>query len=329
MDWSKITSGKPTTLSGYGITDGQPLDTTLTALAAVATSADLLIYATGTDTFATTTLTAAGRALIDDASAAAQRTTLGLGTAALETVGTAAGQIPKVGDFGLGYVNAAAETDLNTTLIGKCSWFRYGGATANPPTGLNGSGVGMNFGRLATGVNDAQLAIDINGRMAVRANTSGTWSSWFMVYTANNPIAYNTTTATAANVVVTSTGEFQRSTSSMQYKTDVETMWSSIAHALVDQAEPIFYRSLCAADSPVYSWYGLSAEQIAAIDPRFVAWKTHEWRTVGEGDEQRQELFELETPSIEGVFYERLVVPLLLVVKELKDKIAVMEQSNA
>ncbi len=33
LDWSKITSGKPTNLSGYGITDAQPLDADLTAIA--------------------------------------------------------------------------------------------------------------------------------------------------------------------------------------------------------------------------------------------------------------------------------------------------------
>ncbi|UVM06412.1 gp53-like domain-containing protein [Pseudomonas laurylsulfatiphila] len=35
LDWSKITTGKPTTLGGYGITDAQPLDSDLTALAAL------------------------------------------------------------------------------------------------------------------------------------------------------------------------------------------------------------------------------------------------------------------------------------------------------
>lgn len=34
-DWGDITSGKPTTLAGYGITDAQPIDTDLTALAAL------------------------------------------------------------------------------------------------------------------------------------------------------------------------------------------------------------------------------------------------------------------------------------------------------
>lgn len=53
------------------------VDATLTAIAAVTTAANKLIYATGSDTFATADLTAAGRALLDDADAAAQITTLG------------------------------------------------------------------------------------------------------------------------------------------------------------------------------------------------------------------------------------------------------------
>lgn len=55
----------------------QPLDATLTALAGMATAANKLIYATGADTFATADLTAAGRALLDDANATAQLVTLG------------------------------------------------------------------------------------------------------------------------------------------------------------------------------------------------------------------------------------------------------------
>lgn len=83
--YGRVTAGtNPTTLAGYGITDAQPLDATLTALAGVATVADRLIYATGVDTFTVTTFTSFGRSLVDDADASAARTTLGLGTIATQ-----------------------------------------------------------------------------------------------------------------------------------------------------------------------------------------------------------------------------------------------------
>lgn len=63
-------------------TNVQAYDATLTSLAALGTAADRLAYTTGVDAWAETTLTAFGRSLIDDADAAAARTTLGLGAAA-------------------------------------------------------------------------------------------------------------------------------------------------------------------------------------------------------------------------------------------------------
>jgi len=65
-------------------TNVQAYDATLQSLAALGTAADKYAYTTGVDTWAEGAITAAGRAILDDADAAAQRTTLGLGTIATQ-----------------------------------------------------------------------------------------------------------------------------------------------------------------------------------------------------------------------------------------------------
>ena len=60
--------------------DVQAHDAGLTSIAGLTTVADKMIYTTASDTYATSTITQAGRNLLDDADAASQRTTLGLGT---------------------------------------------------------------------------------------------------------------------------------------------------------------------------------------------------------------------------------------------------------
>lgn len=74
--------GQITATVFYAAATFQPLDATLTALAGISTSADQLIYATGSDSFAMASLTPFGRSLVDDADASAARTTLGMGTSA-------------------------------------------------------------------------------------------------------------------------------------------------------------------------------------------------------------------------------------------------------
>ena len=65
-------------------TDVQAYDAALASIAGLTTVADRMIYTTASDTYAVTTLTSAGRAILDDVDAAAQRTTLGLGTIATQ-----------------------------------------------------------------------------------------------------------------------------------------------------------------------------------------------------------------------------------------------------
>jgi hypothetical protein len=159
------------------------------------------------------------------------------------------------------------------------------------------------------------MTLDANGKLTI-ARTDGTGISSIGVY--------NTTTASAANVIVLSDGTFQRSTSSARFKTNVETIELQYAQNILN-ARPVWYRSLCADDNKDWGHWGFIAEEIAEIDPRLVYWKTEETTFVIEevdGEQvTKQVSTKLDTPIADGVQYDRFV-PLLL--KQLQEQQALI-----
>jgi hypothetical protein len=116
--------------------------------------------------------------------------------------------------------------------------------------------------------------------------------------------SYTLTTASSANVFISTEGLFSRATSSLKYKTDVEDAELSYSEALVYGSRPVWYRSLSESDPSDYSYWGFIAEEVAEIDPRMVHW----------GDD-----------GPEGVQYDRYVVHLVGVIQKQQQRLDALE----
>jgi hypothetical protein len=91
----------------------QPLDAGLTSISGLVTAADKMVYTTASDTYATTDLTAFARSFLDDANATTARSTLSLGTASTQNVGTSANNVVQLdGSARLPAVDGSQLTNL-------------------------------------------------------------------------------------------------------------------------------------------------------------------------------------------------------------------------
>jgi hypothetical protein len=226
------TSAMRTTLGLAIGTDVQAQDAELAALASVTSAADTLAYFSGSGTATTTPLTASGRALIDDASASAQRTTLGLaiGTdvqaydaelAALAGLTSAADKVPyftgsgaaAVADFSsfgrtlvddanaaagrttLGAAASGANTDITSVLLNQTGLVVKGAdsnaLTIKPNETLTGAKT------LNLIVGDTDRTITVSGNCTLSGSNTG-----------DEPTANDTTKGVVelATVAETSTG---------------------------------------------------------------------------------------------------------------------------
>ena len=137
------------------------------------------------------------------------------------------------------------------------------------------------------------------------------------------------TTASAANAFLDSgaSNSLLRSTSSVRYKTDIEPINEDLSEAILT-LDPIWYRSTAAADRDDWSWYGLSAEAVAEIDPRLVHWAylsedMEEFVVENDVTELRPKEGAEKVPD--GVQYERISVLLIDVIKRRDAKINDLE----
>lgn len=90
--------------------DVQAYDATLASIAGLGTAADKMLYTTGVDTWAEASITSAGRALLDDASASDQRTTLGLVAGGAGDIWVEKAGDSMTGNLGVGNSGAAQAT---------------------------------------------------------------------------------------------------------------------------------------------------------------------------------------------------------------------------
>lgn len=227
--------------------------------------------------------------------------------AASRLVGNSAGSVPvfsgSSGISGVGYAGAmcgfGGNTD-NPTLnqvpdfTGMPSGFYY---FSGASTGAAAAKFCIHASFGTTNASGFRLLNDFYSNrfygQAANSIIGDAWREPVELYHSNATVVYTTTTAAGANVVVSTTGQLMRSTSSERYKDIIAPLELDDAHyAEAMQLAPIIYRSTADADNPNYHYYSFSAEALGAYDPAFTLWRDTETVTDTDGNTTEQPLAE-------------------------------------
>ena len=270
---------------------------------------------------------------------------LGIGTTA-PTFGNGSGvEIQQAGTATLRLENSSASNSFEMYVDSAANGINLRGRDSSPMifwTGNTERARITSDGNLAVGIAGAsyriQSSVDSGANRdmflsGVSGVTNGVYWSWV---NSTSSIAFKInalpTTASAANAYLDGADDnrLYRSTSSIRYKKDVESIDSQYSENALN-LRPVWYRSKAAGDKQEWSWYGLIAEEVAEVDPRLVHWSYAE----EDYDVQSVEGEIKRTPKPDakmipdGVQYERLSVLLLDIVKKQNARIEQLEAKVA
>ena len=159
--------------------------TNLTALEGLTTVADRVPYFTGAATASLATFTAAGRALVDDADATAQRTTLGI----------AIGSNVQAYDADLGLYAAISPSSNVQTLLGSANYASFRAALGIDPSVIS-SGTATLVGGTVT---VSHAAVTASSRIVVTGNADGGTPGWLRVSARSAGATFTITSSSGAD----------------------------------------------------------------------------------------------------------------------------------